>query len=96
MSAFGGIADIANFKIYGDGNSHVRPDFRLAVSRRLERKCCSCARVAIRPRPLVRRTSGQAADALHPVFGAPAASMSVRAQRRSPLHALLSQIRELQ
>jgi len=34
MSAFGGKADIANFKIYGGGKSHVRLDFRSAASRR--------------------------------------------------------------
>src|SRR5262249_7888483 len=52
--------------------------------------------VATRLRPLIRRTSGQAADALNPVFEAPAVSVSVRTRRRSPLHAPLSQIRELQ
>ena len=35
---------------------------------------------------LVLRTSGQAADALHPVFEAPAMLEAVRARRHYPLH----------
>jgi hypothetical protein len=38
----------------------------------------------------------EAADALHPVFEAPAVSVPVRARRRSPSHALRNRIRELQ
>ena len=34
MSAFGGKADIANFKIYGGGKRDVRLDFRSVASRR--------------------------------------------------------------
>ncbi len=41
-------------------------------------------------------TSGPAADALHPVFEAPAASVSVRVPPRSPLHAQLNPIQGLQ
>ena len=33
MSAFGGIADVANFKIYGGGKGDVRLDFASAASR---------------------------------------------------------------
>ena len=40
-------------------------------------------------------TSGWAADAPHPVLEAPPVSVSVRARRRSPLHALRNRIREL-
>ena len=62
------------------------------------RKCCSCEKEEGRTnsRLLVRRTIGQAADARHPVFEAPVVSVTVRAQRRSPLHAPPSRIRGLQ
>jgi hypothetical protein len=45
---------------------------------------------------VMQLTSGWVADALHPVFEAPAVSVSVRARRRSPLHAPRNRIRELQ
>ena len=42
------------------------------------------------------RISGWAVGALHPVFEAPAVSVSMRTRRRSPLHAQRNWIRQLQ
>jgi hypothetical protein len=81
------------------GKPGVRPNVRPAVSRR-PRTASNAANVAVARGtirlPPPRPTSGQAADALHLVFEAPAVSVSVRARGRSPLHAPPSQIRELQ
>jgi len=65
--------------------SHLIVDYSFAAG--------GCKRLLSVNRPtLMRYTSG--ADALHPVFEAPAVSVSVRARWRSPLHAPRNRIRE--